>query len=398
MPRNLSASAKAYTGPIAWLADITPPAAAGSAAVYRFADQQGVFAGQSYEPLLRVAQGPRISRTLAADYGEIELVSNPNLTSPDPVSSSPIPFERFEGALCVLSQHLMGLDESVILLRGRLTEQEETDAGFRFRIVSELDPAQIQVHARNYASLCTWPFRRGLCGYLDQSFSFTEHLAERTATSAALFSITDSSLSLTVNEHRDRYVLLTAGTGRGQLRRIRSNTATALTVWSPFAPVPDTSTKFKVFSFAGGASKPLWTAAGSAVLQQTHDILTARTIGHTGLAMVTDEHKGNLVLYQGAAAGKARIKSNTATTLTIDDEEPDLQFSFIDQTFRVRFRRCPKDFSSCELRARTEAHNGFPTLVPLVSQAAGEPPVVPPVAFPPGSGGGSPGGGGAIPL
>lgn len=398
MPRNLSSAAKNYTGPVTWLADITPRRAT---TVYRFADQQGVFAGESYEPLLRVTQGPRFSRTLAADYGEIVLVSNPNLTSPDPVSTPPIPFERFEGALCVLSQHLIGLDESVVLLRGRLQETVETDspqANFRFRIVSELDPAQIQVHDRNYSALCTWRFRRGLCGYLDQSFSFTEHLAERTATAAALFSLTDSTLSMTVDAHKDRYVLLTAGTGRGQLRRIRSNTATALIVWSPFSPVPDTSTKFKVFSFTGGASKPLWTAAGSAVLEQTHDILTARTIGHTGLAMVADEHKGELVLYQGAAAGRARIKSNTATTLTIDDEEPDLQFSFIDQTFRVRFRRCPKDFAACELRARTEAHNGFPTLVPLVSQAAGAPPVAPPVAFPPGLGGGSPGGGGAIPL
>lgn len=393
MPRNLSAAAKSYSGPIAWLADITPRR---SATVYRFADQPGVFAGQSYEALLRVAQGPRFSRTLAADYGEIELVANPNLTG-DPTSA--IPFDRFEGALCVLSQHLIGLDENVVLLRGRLTEQEETDAGFRFRLVSELDLAQIQVHTRNYASLCTWPFRRGLCGYLDQGFSFTEHLAERTATTAALFSITDSALSMTADEHKDRYVLLTGGAGRGQLRRIRTNTVTTLTVWSPFSPIPDTSTKFKIFSFPGGASRPLWTAAGSAVLEQTHNILTPRTIGHTGLAMDADEHKGELVFYQGAANGRARIKSNTATTLTIDDDEPDLLFSFIDQTFRVRFRRCPKEFYSCELRARTEAHNGFPTLVPLVSQAAGgTPPAIPPGVVGPGFGGGGPGGGGAIPL
>ncbi|MGH9777575.1 MAG: hypothetical protein ACRD5I_04115 [Candidatus Acidiferrales bacterium] len=402
MPRNLSIAAKAYTGPIAWLADITPRR---TTAVYHFADQQGVFAGQSYEPLLRVAQGPRFSRTLAADYGEIELVANPNLIAQapmPPIGAPPVPFERFEGALCVLSQHLIGLDESIVLLRGRLTELEESDAGFRFRIVSELDPAQIQVHARSYASLCTWPFRRGLCGYLDSGFSEAEHLAERTATAAALFSLTDSSLALTVDEHKDRYVLLTAGTGRGQLRRIRSNTATSLTVWSPFSPVPDTSTKFKVFSFIGGASKPLWTSAGSARLQSASPTTggTTRTLSDTSLSMITDEHKGDLVWWK--AEGKVRrIKSNTATVITFEDDEPDIALSIspLDE-FAVRFRRCPKDFLACELRARTEAHNGFPTLVPLVSQAAGEPPVIPPGVAPPGGGGwgGGSGGGGGIPL
>lgn len=387
MPRNLSAAAKFYSGPVTWRVDITTR----KGAKHYFAEDARDFGGNAYSPYLRLTQGPRFSRTLVTDYGEIELL-NADLTigallQTDPEGSG------FEGALCELRQLLIGLDDAPLILRGRLTEQEETDSGVRFRLVSELDPAQLQVHDRNYASLCTWRFRRGLCGSLDSGFAFTEHLAERTATSAAVLSITDSSLALTVNEHKERYVLLTAGAGRGQLRRIRSNTATALTIWTPWTTTPDTSSKFRVFSFTGGASKPLWTSA-SAKLESSYTDIGSRTLTDSTLALVPDEHKGDLLWVQGL--GNRKIKANTATTITIEDSEPDL-LGGGPTAFAVRFRRCPKDFVSCELRARTETHNGFPTLVPLVTQSLGDPPVLPP-GFPDPIGGGGGGGGGAIPL
>jgi len=413
MPRGLSTAAKQYTGPVAWLADITPrpKTPAGSETVRRYADQAVTVAGISYEPLLRITGGARFTRTLAADFGEIDLVFNPNLANQDPATNPPIPFEDFEGALCELSQLLLGLDERILLLRGRLTEREETDAGMRFRLVSELDPAQLQAHDRLYSPLCTWRFRRGLCGYLDSGFSFTEQLAERTATAGAIHSITDSTLAMTVDEHKDRYVLLTAGLGRGQVRRIRSNTATALTVWTPFDPIPDTTTKFKVFSITAGISKPLWTAAGSAVLSLTvgeTGQLGGRSIQDTSLAMVADEHKGEILVWHDAAETfrqVVRIKSNTGTIVTIEDDEPNLIFIPDDQgpqgRMHIRHRRCPKDFVACETRARTEAHNGFPTLVPLVSRALGGPDDFNPGDLGDGDGfggGGGGGGGGGIPL
>jgi phage-related protein len=387
MPRNLTAAQKSYAGPIVWLADITTR----RGAKHYFAEDAVGFGGNTYQPYLRMVQGPRFTRTLAADFGEIELINADlavgTLLHPE------VSGEDFEGARCELRQLFVGLDAAVLILRGRLTEQEESDAAVRFRVVSELDPAQIPVHLRAYAALCTWRFRRGLCGYLNTGFSFTEHLGERSATAGAIQSITDSTLAMTVDEHKDRYVLLTAGTGRGQLRRIRSNTATTLTVWTPWTTTPDTSTKFKVFSFVAGASKPLWTAAGSAVLQSpnTHSG-GGRLLADTSLDMVPDEHKGEILSFGGEIR---RIKTNTATFVTIEDDEPDLPFfpPMEEEFFLIRHRRCPKDFVACEARARTEAHNGFPTLVPLVSQAAGGD--FPPDFF---DGGGGGGGGGGLPL
>ncbi|MCI0402495.1 MAG: hypothetical protein L0212_03095 [Acidobacteria bacterium] len=393
MPRGLSAAAKSYQGPVTWLADITTR----QGTMHHFGEDARAFGGNSYLPYLRLAQGSRFTRALAADFGEIELINS------DLVVGTLLQTEDFEGALCELRQLLVGLDAAPLILRGRLTEQEETDHAIRFRIVSELDPAQIQLHARAYSGLCTWPFRRGLCGSLDSGFSFTESLAERTTASAGIQSITDATLAMTTDEHKDRYVLLTVGTGRGQLRRIRSNTATTLTVWTPWTTTPDTSTKFKVFTFTAGASKPLWTSS-SAVLQSASATTTlaagGRTVTDTALAMTTDEHKGELLWWFADPVGSKlrKIKSNTATAITIEDDEPDINTSGEPfDRFAVRFRRCPKDFLACEPRARTEAHNGFPTLVPLVAQSLGEPPVIPPDFFPPGSGGGF-GGGGAIPL
>ncbi|HDY64690.1 MAG TPA: hypothetical protein ENH84_00455 [Phycisphaerae bacterium] len=56
------------------------------------------------------------------------------------------------------------------------------------------------------------------------------------------------------------------------------------------------------------------------------DINTVRTIGRAALGMVVDEHEGRtLVITSGVSNGETRVvKSNTATTITIEDADRDL--------------------------------------------------------------------------
>ncbi|HXE75312.1 MAG TPA: hypothetical protein VNN18_06735 [Candidatus Xenobia bacterium] len=373
MPRNLSAAAKTYTGPIVWLAQITT----GAGATYYFAEDNVLFSGNLYQPYLRLTQGPRLSRRLQADSGEIELLNA------DLAVSALLEAEAFEGALCELKQLLLGIDEAVLILRGRLTEQQETDTGVSFRLVSELDPGQIELHARAYAQLCTWRFAKPPCGYDPAAATLTEHLSEQSADIFSAVTIGLSTLNMTVDTHKGRVAVLTAGTGRGQKRCIRANTATTLVLHHPWATLPDATSKFAVYSFTAGAPKLLFRAA-SAVFTGQASAATARELTDSSLAMTPNEHRGDwLRILAGAGAlQQRRIGANTATTLTIDATEPDFNPA-PDTTsqFGVFYRTCPKDYApSCEERARTEAFNGFPTLVPLVadSLAEGGPGTLPP--------------------
>ncbi len=283
MPRNLSAAANNYTGPILWLAEITTR----KGNKHYFAEDRVLFGGNTYQPYLRVTEGPRFTRSLRADAAEIELLNA------DLFVGALLQQEEFEGALCDLQQFLLGIEQAVLVFRGRLTEQEEIDQAVRFRLVSELDPAQLSVHARFYAQLCTWRFRQKPCGYLPDQISVAENLAERTA-----------------------------GTGRGQKRRIKSNTATTFAFYHPWDTTPDGTTKFKVFSFANGAPKLLFTAT-SALLEAPGNIGTVRTIGNNTLAMLTDEHADDLVIIaSGPLTGQMRrLKSNSATLLALADDD-----------------------------------------------------------------------------
>jgi len=67
----------------------------------------------------------------------------------------------------------------------------------------------------------------------------------------------NTTLTMTVDEHSSRLVVILAGTGKGQIRRILSNTATTLTVDADWSPVPDATSVFRVFAeAAGGFSAP----------------------------------------------------------------------------------------------------------------------------------------------
>jgi len=353
-----------------WLADITTRAGN----QHYFAEDQVSFAGNAYLPYLRILSGPRLSRSLRADAGEIELLNT------DLVVGTLLQAEPFEGARCELKQLLLGLDDAVVIFRARLSEQEESDLGVRFRLVSELDPAQIDIHTRLYAQLCTWQFARPgrltPCGYQPVGISDVAEalFGERAADIFSSTTIGDSTLTEPVNAHQNRIVILTAGTGRGQKRRILSNTATAFSLYHPWGTAPDASSRFRVFVLPNGAPKLLLTSA-SGKLEGSATAATARSLTDSTLAMQVDEHQDDLVaIVGGAAFGQTRkIGSNTATTLILADDQPDFDPApNINDKFRLLYRTCHKDFApSCEDRGRTHAFNGFPTLVPLLRRHFG---------------------------
>ena len=383
MPRGLSAAAKAYSGPTYWLADITTPK--GAAHFFWGGEREQAIGGNTYQPYLRITEGFRRTRTLQVDAGGLEL-DNTDLTIAGLVA-----FDPFEGGLCVLSKFLLGIEETIEIFRGRLTEQEESEQAVRFRLVPELEPAQVNVPALDYSALCRWRFNQPSCGYDRANIILSENLAERTATIFSANTIGDSMLAMTVDEHIDREVLITNGTGRGQHGRIKSNTATTLTLYQDWRTTPDGSSKFRVVTAANGMPKQLFTAT-SALDQAIADIFSARTIGLSTLALVSDEHKsdgpdkdaGMVRIVGGTGSGQERkIKSNTGTTITSADAEPDWD-PIPDGTsvFRVLYLRCPKDVAeACEQRGRTHSFNGVPTISPELTRIFSE-------ANPPRGGGG----------
>jgi hypothetical protein len=381
MPLGLTAAQKSYAGPIVWALEVTSRAGV----LYRFAEDLIALGGATYLPYLRISQGPKFTRTLQVDSADVELVNS------DLFVGKILAADKFEGAPCDLKQILVGLGQTITRIHGRLTGTAQDDDAVKFRVTQAFDPSQIPAQMRDYSQLCTWRFSKPLCGYDGASMAFTEQLAEQTADIFSSNTIGKAALTMTVNAHADRYVVITAGTGKGQKRKVKSNTATTLTLYGLFAITPDGTSKFKVFSFTAGAPKFLFTSASS-LAEATADVFTARTIGYTGLAMGTDDHLGDVVrITAGTGAGQQKkIKTNSATAITLDDAE--LNFAPVPDgtsVFRVLFRTCPKDVSvSCEIRARTESFNGFPTLVPSVQQAAAAGAAAPPAPVGPIGGGG----------
>lgn len=397
MGRGLSEAAKNYNGPIIWAAEIRLPGYLGygegvfgqgeygGGTVKHYAEDRITFPipsarlgfgeggfGQggygdasskvavSFEPYLRVRSGIRHSLGLAPDVGEIELLNV------DLAVDALLRTKAFEGAECTLWQFLVGIEDVLEALRGRIQEEERTEETVRFRLVSELDPAQRQVAARPYQNICPWWFGVSPCGYKRGAIAFVENLAEQTADIFSINTIGKSTLSEGVDAHQDRTVVISAGTGKGQARRIKSNTATTFTLYGRWKIKPDATTKFKVFTLTNGAAKVLFTST-TGKLETTATSGAARTITDTGLAMTVDEHKGDIVrIVSGAGGGQERkIGANDGTRLTLDSAEPDFA-PVPDATslFRVLYGQCPKDLDdSCENRARVEDFGGFPTVV-----------------------------------
>lgn len=375
MPRGLSAAAKTYVGPVLWTADIT--ALDGTAYYFWTGAENQAIGGNTYLPYLRIPRGFQRSRGLAVDSGELELINA------DLYIAGILDTKVFASGLCIVKQFLFSIEESVEIFRGRLSEQEQRQDAIAYRLVSEFEPSQIDALQLSYSALCQWRFAKPPCGYLRDSITVTENLAEQTADIFSTNTIGKAALAEGVDAHVDRFVLITSGTGKGQHRRIKSNSATTVTLYQTWKTTPDGTSKFRIVTAPNGLPKQLLTAT-TALDIATADIFTARTIGRSTLAMTVDEHKSTgaddvaavVRIIAGTGSGQEKkIKSNTATTITIADAET--AFSPVPDgtsTFRVLYLHCPKDIlESCEQRGRTHRFNGAPTISPELSRIYSDP-------------------------
>ena len=361
MSRGLSTAAKAYTGPMVWLLDLTTPAGVS----HYFATESLTFGGNTYLPYLNLLSGVSEYRSMQISACEIELLTG------DGVVLDLLKAATFEGSLAILRLLFRDISETYDW-RMTVSEQEEGEAAGRFRLVSDFDPNGMAIPARSYSQLCVWRFAFKPCGYDAATITFTEQVAERTADVFSDTTIGDTGLSESVDVHADRAVVITTGTGVGQVRRIKENSATVFTLYGRWTTNPDGTSKFKVFSFANGIPKLLLTAT-SGDLERTADVHTATTIGDTGLAMTANEHAGELVrITAGTGSGQQRlIGSNTATVLTLDADADDFApVPDATSVFSVYHNACAKTLAECEDRAQLENFGGFPTLTPDIVRIA----------------------------
>jgi hypothetical protein len=79
-----------------------------------------------------------------------------------------------------------------------------------------------------------------------RAYYVTSTVDSGTATSGAATSLTDTGKTWTVNDYVGDFLVITAGTGSGQVRRITSNTATALTV-ATWTSNPSTDSTYTIY-------------------------------------------------------------------------------------------------------------------------------------------------------
>jgi len=149
----------------------------------------------------------------------------------------------------------MTFGEALVEVRSRVNEASATDLWADSEIIRYLDQGQ-RAMCRTRGVEETW------LQYLDETdqmnypsdwkqllraYYVTTTVDSGTATSGAATSLTDTGQTWTVNEYVGDYLVITAGTGSGQVRRITSNTANALTVatWTVNPAIASTYTIYQ---------------------------------------------------------------------------------------------------------------------------------------------------------
>jgi hypothetical protein len=79
-----------------------------------------------------------------------------------------------------------------------------------------------------------------------RAYYVTSTVASGTASAGGATSLTDSTMTWTVNTYVGDFLVITAGTGVGQVRRITSNTATVLTV-ATWTTNPSTDSTYTLY-------------------------------------------------------------------------------------------------------------------------------------------------------
>lgn len=97
-------------------------------------------------------------------------------------------------------------------------------------------------NSRGLTGAASW----GTDGYLIATPGGTENFLVSTATAGAATTITDSTQAWLTNQWANYQVRISAGTGKGQIRTISSNTGTVLTVSAAWAVNPDATSEYTI--------------------------------------------------------------------------------------------------------------------------------------------------------
>lgn len=123
-------------------------------------------------------------------------------------------------------------------------------------------------------------------------------------TSGTTTSLTDSTENWTVNGFANFYVYFVSGTGRGQIAKITSNTATVLT-FGTLSTAPDATTIYQIMGYDAGTSSGSNTAS---ILNDSTKTWVANRYANYAVR----------ILFGTGAGQLRRIISNTTTALTIN--------------------------------------------------------------------------------
>lgn len=149
----------------------------------------------------------------------------------------------------------------------------------------------------------TW----GTDGKLVLAYNFGEQFATGTATAGAASTLTNSTKAWATNQWTNYQVRITAGTGKGQIRQIASNTGTVLTVATAWTTNPDATSQYvieasedylyllgnnAVTMYRYSISANTWTVLSPGVARAGAPVagMSANAFGVTGSSLWADEN------------------------------------------------------------------------------------------------------------
>ena len=137
-----------------------------------------------------------------------------------------------------------------------------------------------------------------------------------TATSATSTTLVDTAQAWSTNRWANLQILITSGTGAGQVKPILSNTATAITIPTAWATTPDTTSTYRV----QGDNDKLFIMAGGQAMMMTHNIdadyTTAARLQDYGVARIGSAQYSDQI---PVAIATITFVTTTATVTTVNN-------------------------------------------------------------------------------
>jgi hypothetical protein len=185
-------------------------------------------------------------------------------------------------------------------------------AGFQVRILSGAGAGQVRTIASNTATALTVDPAWTTTPTSTSAYAILPpNTPAGVATSGAATTLTDTTRTWVANEWAGYEVRILTGAGAGQFRTISSNTSTALTVGSPWAVNPTSTSTYAILP----ADPTTGTASAGRVTAGETAALTDSTKSWTNDQWVNYPVR----ILSGTGAGQIRnISSNTTTRLTVD--------------------------------------------------------------------------------